>query len=231
MAWCRDVYQFQYLRVQRHLSDFQTYGLENFVKKVLSYAKDLAYLRFDCCVAEMVPPRAVQFPEPKIDYEIVELIEPMNLSHLIKDLTHENVKYRLSRGEHGFVAMHDKRAIGTLWLTNTSTYFPGFEFRAIAKDKWVHLDRDSGYVYRGAVDKSFHGQGVFHALMNAVVRKSLDLAIKRLVSTHGYDNIAVRKSILKQGWKLTALVSLKRICMIPIRDTYLIEKLFPLHDS
>ena len=172
------------------------------MKSLWEHGMELIYLRFDGYLFEMAPPLVIQMPEAKTDYTTMELMEPMDLSHLIKDLTYDNVAYRLKRGEHCYVAMHDGRAIGTLWFTTKTTYFPGFEFRVVSRDKWIHLDPETAYVYRGAVEKAYYGQRIIMALSNTMMVKALELGLKRMIYSQGFNNIAIRKAALRLGWRV-----------------------------
>jgi len=219
------LFQFQRERIIRNIKQIRKSGYSGMLKKAWELAKDLVYLRFDGYLLEMSSPHVTYTPEREIDYSIVEIKVPIDLSHLIKELTLENVAYRLMRGEYCFVAIHDERAVGTMWLTNIATYFPSLEFRVMAKGKWIHMDHKSGFVYRGAVDENYRGHRIFSALYNAVILKAIDLGIYRLSTTQGFRNIAVRKAALRSGWKVVALVTCKRICMFHFRERYDLESI------
>ena len=223
----RDRFQYQSQRFVRLVSSWRQKGHRHLAKRLWEYCKDLVYLRFDGYLLEMSPPWILPLPPCEIDYTVIELKEPMDLSHLIKDLTYDNVAYRLKRGEHCFVAMLEQRAIGSLWFTNKTTYFPGFEFRVVSKDKWIHLDPDTAYVYRGAVEKKYYGHRIITGIMNVLTTRALELGIKTMINSQGFNNIAVRKASMRHGWHVKALVSCHRICMITFRYYFPLEYIHP----
>jgi len=208
----------QYDRINRLFDSCRKEGIVFFLKRVLIYGKELFFLRYDGYLLEMEPLGIIFKPPHNILYEIEELQEAVDLSHLFIDLTRENVRYRIRNGEYGFIVKYDERIIGTLWLTNKPIYFPGFVFRIASRSNWINLDMTEGFVYRGAIDKEFSGNKIFVALFNSIITKAKDLELKKIITSMGIDNIAARKQAQRAGWKVKHLVICKRICGLLFRE-------------
>ncbi|MEW6442086.1 MAG: GNAT family N-acetyltransferase [bacterium] len=183
------------------------------------FLKGSVYERFEGYVYTLEPLRTESEPPRKIPYEVEELREPMDLSFLHRELTLENVRARLENGEHGFVAMYDNTAIGTAWLTTVRTYFPGLEYRVIARSPWLNFSRTEGYTYRVVVDPKYRGSNIHLALYNARISRAMSLGVKRLVASTGAGNATVHKIVHDLGWVRQRRVVCWRICGILIRRT------------
>ncbi|MEW6442082.1 MAG: GNAT family N-acetyltransferase [bacterium] len=189
--------------------------------RVLVFLKELVYLTNEGYLYELQPLEMTYDPRigSSLQVEVEELKAPADLSALAADLTPGNVECRLRNGEHGFVAMHGQEVIGTIWLTTRPTYFPGFEFRLVTRDKWIDLGSRTGFTYRGAVAKEFRGNRILSALYNAVVLKARALGMKALVTSAAKSNVSQRKAALRSGWKIRCLVKTDRILGILFRRT------------
>jgi GNAT superfamily N-acetyltransferase len=184
------------------------------LSRILLFAKEAIYLRRDGILFEL---QSVQCPFPftrKIPYTITFLNEPVDLSHLLPDLTLEDVRARLKNGEYCYVVMFEQKHIGTIWFTNKKIYFPGIEHRVSSRSKWLPVNKQEGYVYRIAVDKEFRGNNILIDMLNFVIQTANELGIKKLTMSTGIDNIPVRKTALRTGWNLKCIVRCRRYCGI-----------------
>lgn len=216
------VLKYQYERINRFKKSCRENGLRNALSRILTFGKELIYLSKNGYLFELESLETVYKPAKKFKYKVVEIKKAIDLSHLIVDLTLENVKYRLDSGEYVFVAFYNNRPIGTLWLTNKPTYFPGFEYRIASRSKWVDLGEATGFLYRAAVDKDFRGNHIMSAIRNEVLSKAKELGLKRLITSQGVDNVSARKSSLRGGWRVKDYVICRRICGV------LFRKLIPM---
>lgn len=216
MGRFRTVYKANVLRFSRLINYIKNEGIGRTIRKIMRFIKEWIYLKFEgyYCI---VDPLCVISESGEDVYEIKELNEPYDLSHLFVDLTFDGVKFRLNDGQFCFVAFFDEKPIATMWLTVKKTYFPDFVYRIVSRSKWISLAHSSGFTYRAAVDKEFRKKNIFVALHNAAVRKAKNIGVKRLITSMGKDNVPARKAVIKVGYKIRNLVVCKRICGVVFR--------------
>jgi GNAT superfamily N-acetyltransferase len=213
------VLQYQRERWNRLVLLGREEGLPRLGARVLAYLKEKIYLKNEGYLYELEPLEITYDPriDSPLEYKVEELKAPVDLSGLAADLTEENVGRRLRNGEHGFVAVHDQQIIGTIWLATRPTYFPGFEFRLVTRNKWIDLGGRTGFAYRGAVDKEFRGHRLLSAMYNALILKARELGMERIVTSAATSNVSMRKGALRSGWRIRCLVRTQRIFGILVR--------------
>jgi GNAT superfamily N-acetyltransferase len=205
------IFMHQKDRISRLNHLIQKKEFSAFLKKIVAFLIELIYLRNDGYLLEIEDPKVVFEPPNKISYKINELQKAIDLSGFFVDLNRKNVAYRMNNGEHGFIVKHKNHVIGTIWLTNQLTYFPGFEFRIVSKSKWLNKNPKEGFLYRGAVDPAFRGNKILVAMYNTIFIKAKELGIRRLITSMGVHNIAARKQAQRSGWKVIYRVNCFRL--------------------
>jgi len=216
MGRFRTVYKANVTRLSRFINYIKDEDIGRTIKKIMKFIKEWIYLKFEGYYCIVNPLFVISEPGEDV-YEIKEVNEPYDLSHLFDDLTFDGVKIRLNDGQFCFVAFFDDKPIATMWLTVKQTYFPDFVYRIVSRSKWISLAHGSGFIYRAAVEKEFRKKNIFIALHNVAAKKAKNIGVKRLITSIGKDNVPVRKAVIKVGYKIRNLVVCKRICGIVYR--------------
>jgi ribosomal protein S18 acetylase RimI-like enzyme len=204
-------------RLRNLVSYSRTHGVAAGFRRLMSFIGVHVYSRFDGLVYQLEPLRVTYRPDRQFDYEIRELREAVDLSHLYSDLTRENVQRRILEGERCFVALHQGRVIGTAWWTARATRFEELAFRVMSRKTWLRLKEGEGYVYRCAVHPDFRGHKIVVALLNAIADEARVSGLTRLTMSSGTDNVAMRKQALRGGWTIREKVECWRILGIVFR--------------
>jgi len=209
--------KYNHERIRRQIRFFRNEGALKTARRIAWFVGSKIYFEKEGFL--FVLDRLEVTPEPPvdIDYEVEEIKCGLDLSHLKEDLTERNVQTRIEGGEIGFVAIHQGKPIGTVWVTEKPAYFPGVEFRFASKKKWLPDRKGEVYLYRGVVDPAFRGKRIMLAMFNACILKSRELGVGRMVTSSGSENAASRKAAVRVGWKITERVSVGRILGIPFR--------------
>jgi GNAT superfamily N-acetyltransferase len=195
----------------------RTHGLGAGFRRLMSFIGVHIYSRFEGLVYQLEPLSVTCRPDRPFDYEISELHEAVDLSHLYSDLTTPTVRRRILRGERCVVASYRARVIGTAWWTAKATRFDELAFRVISRRRWLRLKEGEGYVYRCAVQPDFRGNKIIVALLKAIADEAQVSGLTRLTMSSGTDNSAMRKQALRGGWTIRERVVCWRILGVSFR--------------
>ncbi len=215
--------RYNYYRVLRLLEFFKKEGLIKSISRIVNFIIRLIYIKNEGYLLEKVNLEVNHKTKQSSKYEVKEIQEAYDLSHLFSDLTYNEVDFRLRDGQICFVAFFKKKPIGALWLTTKDTYFPGFEYRIAARSKWLKLGNNSGFIFRGAVDINHRGKNIMGVLQDSVAMKCKELGVDRVLGSIGKNNIAIRKNSIKANYRVKELVVCRRILGVLFRKVKLDE--------